>query len=214
MGEPAVKTVAVKLADPDRVKLGKVTCEDDRFTPKLIPGDTPGTATLEVTFNGQDKPERVTGAVQIELVGENVKPATVSVRVQVVGNLRFPQQIFLLKTGGIYNTREIVLTSRSGDKFKVLRAEDPEGRVKLDVPKGASAEIHVVASVREDKLDEEKSVRGKILIRTSDPQNAEIAVGYTISNRDRMRNFQDKIVRQRQEQGPPKSLKPAKGARP
>ena len=214
LGESAVKTATLKLAEPERVKIGKITCEDSRFSPKLTPGEEAGTATLEVTFNGHDKVERIASDIQIELLGEGMKPASVPVRAQVVGDLRFPRQIFLMKRAEKYNTREIVLTSRSDKKFKVLRAEDPDGVVKLEVPKGANSEIRLVASVREAKVGDAKSVRGKILIRTSDAQNPEIEVGYTVSNRDNMRDMREKMRRKKQEQGASKSLKPAQKATP
>jgi hypothetical protein len=181
MGQTPKKSVELKIAEPDKVHIKSVACNDPRFSTKLIPGDRPGRATLEVSFRSDKKRETITSAVKFLLDGPGVSNREIPIYLQVTGNLRYPKQIYLTKRGDVFNTREIDIVNRIDKPFRIKSVKDKDKRIKVDYPKTPDKEIHLTASVKDPNLFSETALRGTIQIQTTDPSDAAIEIGYTIT---------------------------------
>lgn len=197
-GESAVLKAELKVTRPEQVKITSVASDDSRFTAKLVPGDAPGKSTVEVTFLGSEIQERIRSSIKVALAGEDATEVLLPVRVQVVGNLRYPKKIFLMKTGDTFNTRDINISSRVDKSFKIKRAKDPDGRIKLNFPKTAGKELRLVASVRDSEMSLDKAVRGTIEIKTTDSVDSRISVDYVVSRRRGRSKIRDHVLKEKQ----------------
>jgi hypothetical protein len=198
LGESAELKVELKLTRPEEVEITSVSSDDPRFTAKLIPGDGPGKSTVAVTFLGSDVQERINSSIKIALAGKDTTDALFPVRVQVVGNLQYPKRISLMKAGDVFSTRNINIVSREDKPFKIKRATDPDGRVKLSFSKKAEKKQRIVASVRDPEMSVDKTVRGTLHIRTTDPVDSFIEINYTISKRRRSSEIRDYVSKEKQ----------------
>ncbi len=209
IGETAVKKAELRVtAEGKRIKSAE--SEDPRFSVKLIPGETADKASLEVTFLGSKTQERIASAVKVRLDNDEVSESNLPVRVQVVGNLRFPKQFFIMKSDAGFNSRELDFVSRSGKPFKILSAKDPDGRIKLEFPKTENKEMKIRASVKDSQLAVENALRGTLHIRTTDSVDSNVEITYTISKRRSSAEIRDQVARARQKAATPPMLKAAK----
>jgi hypothetical protein len=183
MGQPATKNVELKIAEPDKVHIKSVTCEDSRFSIKLSSGKDPGNAALEVTFLSGKKQETVTATAKVLLDGTGVSDVEIPISALVVGNLKYPKQFTLIKSNDVFNTRDITIANRQGKPFKIKKVQDKDNRVKLDYPKTAGNEIRLTASVKDPQMSLNASTRGTIQLQTTDPLDSTIEIAYTIFQR-------------------------------
>lgn len=185
IGQTPKKSVELKIAEPDKVHIKSVVCNDPRFSTKLIPGDRAGTATLEVSFLGDKKRDTITSAVKLLLEGPGVSNREIPIYVEVTGNLSYPKQIYLSRSGDVFNTRDIDIVSRIDKPFRIKSVRDKDKRIKVDYPKTPGKAIRLTASVKDPNLFSETALRGTMQIQTTDPSDAAIGIGYTISTGQR-----------------------------
>ena len=176
----ASQTLTVKVTEPDKVKITKVSADEGKFEVKLTDGDPAGNATYEVHFEGTDKLGRMSGRVRVEFTGGAVPHVDVPVRGQVVGDLSYPQSITFNRRQGSFGERDLTFTSRAKKDVEILGAEDPDKNLMVEVTeaKGKTAKIHV--KVAKPEADSNKPVRGKLVIRTTDPDEPEVTIAYGV----------------------------------
>jgi hypothetical protein len=176
----ASQTFKVMVSEPDRVKITKVAADNELFVVKLTEGDSAGSATYEVTFEGTDKIGRMTGKLRVEFTGGETKYVELPVRGQVVGDLTYPQSISFNKRQGNFGERDLTFTSRAAKEVHLLGAEDPDKHLSVEIleAKGKTAKIHVKVA----KPDPAATVplRGHLVIKTTDPIEPEVKIGYGI----------------------------------
>jgi hypothetical protein len=195
VGTSSVQTAALHIKEPDRVKITSVTSDDPRFSTKIIPGITKEQSSLEVTFLGSRQEEQASSVLHVAVEGKDAVGLDIPVRAQVVGNLRYPRQFFLMRVGKTFNTRDLNIVSRSKQPFKIKSAIDKDRRIKFHFPKTAAMEILIVASIRDPKISLETSIRGTVQITTSDPLDSTIEIGYTISHRQDASEIRQRVMR-------------------
>ncbi len=141
LDKKATKPFELELLEPEKVKVKSVRCEDERFAIRKIEDDGKGKSSFEVTFNGAKEQGRITAKAIVELEGTDVPRIEYTIRINVVGNLKYSQHVYLLKRNGEYQPREISITSRAPDtKFAIKSAEDPAGNLILKVNKKSASE--------------------------------------------------------------------------
>jgi hypothetical protein len=204
MGQTSNMNIALNISEPDKVHIKSVICEDSRFSVKLISGTDPGKVTLEITFLGSKKQERISATAKVLLDGTEKKDIDIPIHIQVVGNLKYPKQISIMKNGDVFNTRDIDIVNRLGKSFKMKRVQDKDNRLKLDYPKTPGKEIRLTASVRDPKISLDTSARGTIQIQTTDPLDSTIEIAYTISKRRTPADYRKQQLKDKQnKQTPP-----------
>lgn len=198
IGQTAVQKVELRITDLAK-KITGISAEDPRFAIKQIPGTEPGRSSVEVTFLGSKTQERIATGIRFSLEGGDASEANLPVRLQVVGNLRYPKQIFLMKKDDTFNTRDIDIVSRLEKPFKIIGATDTEGLLKLEFAKTAAKEAKITASVRNPKTTTtDKTIRGIIRIQTTDPVDSAIEIAYTISARRNAADIREQVERAKQ----------------
>jgi hypothetical protein len=175
-GEKATLSFIVKISDPAKYKLGGLHLDDARFA--LV---DKGELNYELQFKGSSVLENLSSKLLIEVQGERNRTLEVPISVRVVGDIIYTRNLYFLKRNDVLQAKEIALSSRSGRAIKVLGASDPEGRVKVTIPKQPAKELVLKVEVERPGDNFKKPQRGTITVRTSDKDMAEIPVSYTIS---------------------------------
>ncbi len=179
--ETAEKDFDLTISNPDKIKVKGISATDERFEVALKEGDPAKKATYTVKFKGHDALERISGKIQIELEGSDASPVEMPVRARVVGNLKYPGAVYISKRNDEFKTREVKLESRNGEPITLLSIEDPDKNLAFKTEKKKGSEIIAVASVADPEKDYSTSVRGKVIVKTDDPDEPEVSLRYTIS---------------------------------
>ena len=180
-GERSVKDFAITVTKPDVVKISGVKLDDPRFSLSKKSGENEGSSQYELVFKGSKTIERIDSSVRIELVGSDADSVEVPVRVSVVGNLRYSKNLFFLKRGGEFKPRDVTITTRSGKPIKLMSAKDASGKLKLRITEKEGQRTTIQAEVADPKVNYAKPVLGKITVKTSDKDEPELEITYTIS---------------------------------
>lgn len=174
-GQEATRPLELKITEPDRVKISKVSVEDERFTiqPK---GD--GSQSYEVAFSGSKK----IGQIQARLVVDYTTPKgkdhlDVAIFCQVIGDLRYPRSVYFRKVGGTYESENLVVSSRSNEPVRILSGKDPKGRVAVKVLEVNGSRAQVELTVVEGQGD---SSRGEIELKTTDAREPIVTIPYNL----------------------------------
>lgn len=181
----ATRPLTVKVTEPDKVKITKVSIDDDRFTVKLTDGDASGNATYDVVFKGGSEVGRLTGKVRIEYTGGDVPQLEVPLRGQVVGDLTYPQRLTFNLQDGKYTERDVRITSRSQKTVQILSAEDPDKRLEVEVTEaeGKSGVVHLTVANADAQAP--GPIQGKLVVRTTDTTEPEVKIPYGIYKQGR-----------------------------
>lgn len=176
----AMREFTVKVTEPDKVKITKVSVDDGRFALKLKEGEPAGDATYELVFKGSKELGRLTGKVRIEFSGSDIDHLDVPLWGQIVGDLRYPQNLVFYKDKDGFKEREVNFTSRTGEPVHLLGIKDEAKHLKVDIvsPKGKMAVIKV--TVAKPDAEASKPLRGKLVVRTTDPDEPEVEMTYAI----------------------------------
>jgi hypothetical protein len=179
--EAAEKELTLTVSEPEKVKMTSVEIADDRFEAVLKEGDSSTKATYTIKYKGSDTIERVATQLKVNLEGADISTVDVPIRAHVVGDLKYTSILYFSKRGEAFKSRDIKIESRSGTPFKVLKAEDPDKNVKLEMDKKQGTEVVIKASVADPKKAYSPSVRGALVIKTNDKDEPELSLRYTIS---------------------------------
>ena len=181
--EKATREFKITVREPDKVKVVEVKADDDRFVLKKIDGVLESNSTWEITFKGTRKVGRVMGNIEVRFTGSDVESAKVPARVNVVGNLQYTRSLYFHREGDGYVEREIVFSSRSGKNVHVKKVEDPDGLLEIDISVPRGKKVVVKTKVADPKGDYSKPSRHALKVFTGDPDESEVDIRYTISNR-------------------------------
>ncbi len=181
--EKATREFRITVREPEKVKVVEVKMDDDRFVLKKVDGILESNSSWEITFKGTRKVGRVMASVEVRFTGSDVTNAKVPARVNVVGDLQYTKSLYFHREGDGYIEREIVFSSRSGKNVHIKKVEDSDGLLGVDisVPKGKKAIVKT--KVADPKGDYSKPSRHALKVFTSDPDESEVDIRYTISNR-------------------------------
>lgn len=160
-------------------RLDSVSLEDSHFSLALH-GDSSGrTRAFELTFKGSSTPVRILTNMAIRLQGETEpREILVPVRVEVYGDLRYAHDVYLLReSDGTAMPREVPVTTRSGRTFQILKAEDPDHRVSVEIvePFGSPAVLRLAA-----KSAFERKTEGHVLFETDVRGEEKKSIHYVI----------------------------------
>lgn len=174
------RELKITVSEPDKVKITGVKLDDDHFELKLTDGEPTGDSTYDVLFKGAEELGRIKANVRITFSGSDVEHIDVPLWGQIVGDLRYPNQIFFHKDKGGFKERKVNFTSRTGVDVHMLEAKDPDGHLKIEVlkTKGKMAEIKL--EVAKPDADEAKPLKGKIQVKTTDKDQPKLEIPYTI----------------------------------
>ncbi len=181
--EKATREFKIAVREPEKVKVVEVKIDDDQFVLKKIDGVLESNSTWEITFKGTRKVGRVMGNIDVRFTGSDVTSAKIPARVNIVGDLQYTKSLYFHREGEGYVEREIVFSSRSGKNVHIKKIVDPDGLLEIDlsVPKGKKAIVKT--KVADPKGDYSKPSRHVLKVFTGDPDESEVDIRYTISNR-------------------------------
>jgi hypothetical protein len=181
--DKTAQELSITVAEPDKIKITSVSSDDPRFILTLKEGVPEGTAKYEVAFNGSDKIERITGKIVVKYEGSDVPSVDIPCTVTLVGDLRYPKSLYLNKREGVYEPREISLSSRSGKTVEVKRVEDEDKmlKTKIKTPKGQNAVV--VVEVADPEASHNETERHILKIHTTDAEEPLVEIGYKITEK-------------------------------
>lgn len=183
--EKATHTLSLAITNPKEVAIESVTFDDDRFTITPAKNGDNGAKTYDVTYRGASEVGRVNGRIRVTYTGpDGEQHLDVPIWGQVVGDLRYPNSVFMGDKDGKIESRQLFVSTRSGKPVRILRATDPDKRlaVKLRKPFGPKAELSLSYEGEEPPTG---AVRGEIQITTTDPQQPNVTIPYTIGGTSR-----------------------------
>jgi hypothetical protein len=179
-GEKASREFSLTVPDPEKLKVASVTVEDKRFTVRRKSGDPKGNAVYELEFRGTKKPESVSAEVVVRAEGSSEPATQAGIRLEVVGDLRYPRLVQVFRKKDTPFSMDITFTSRSNKPFVLKRAEDPNKFLKLEIVerKGPNARIRVQLVDENAVIQEGK--RFTFTVYTSDKSEPTIELPYMV----------------------------------
>ncbi len=207
IGQSSSKTASLRIVEPEKVKIKSVLSGDSRFRVKQTALEQPGVSEIEITFDGQNKAENISTSIKLELEGAGSPDFVISVRAQIVGNLKFPQQVHFTRSEDGFNPRNIDISSRLKKQFKVKKVSDSDNRLKFTYPKTSSTEVQIVAEVIASDLSLDKSYKGLIKVETTDTTEPVIEIKYVISQKRNMPEIRSNALKKLQTERISKMLK-------
>ncbi len=182
-GEKATKEFTVTLNDPKKVSITSVTADEDAFQVRLRDKKA-GVYTYEVSF-ASTRIDRHAARLRIALKGAKKDTVDVPLRAEVVGNLRYSRGLYFIKRNDKFVPRDITVSSRSNDSVHIERVADRDDLLKLEIVKNDAPLVKVRASVREPDKAYTSPRRGQVVVYTSDADQPELKIMYTIAERTR-----------------------------
>jgi hypothetical protein len=164
LGEKVTRQFTVTVSDAEKVKVADVTADDQRFVIRRISSESKGNAVYEVQFLGSEKVETISAQLSASTEDRSIAPVRAPIRLRVVGDLRYPKTIQLIRKPDGTASADLTITSRSNKAFDLKRVEDPHQLLKLEIleSKGPSARIRVQLAA-----DAQVPARGKLLTFTA-----------------------------------------------
>ncbi len=181
--EKATREFKITVREPEKIKVVEVKADDDRFVLKKTDGDLASNSSWEITFKGTRKVGRVMGNIEVRFTGSDVESAKIPARINIVGDLQYTKSLYFHREGEGYVEREIVFSSRSGKNVHIKKVEDPEGLLAIDIAVPKGKKVVVKTKVADPKGDYSKPSRHVMKVLTGDPDEPEVDIRYTISNR-------------------------------
>lgn len=182
-GEGGSREFEIVVNEPDKVKVKEVSIEDDRFSVKKLSQEEDGKSKWELTFKGAKEIGRLALNVKIILEGSEIPEASLPIRANIVGDLQYTSSLYFNKGDEGYPERELVLTSRSGKNITIKGVNDPDGVLNLDIAQKTGKKAVIKATVKDPEMEVSKPARHKFTVLTSDPDEGEIEIRYTVSKR-------------------------------
>lgn len=179
-GEKASREFSLTVHEPEKIKIASVAVEDKRFTVRRKSGDPKGNAVYELQFRGTRKPESVSTELVVRAEGSSEPAGRAGVRLEVVGDLRYPRMVQVFRKKDKAFTMDISFTSRSNKPFSLKRAEDPNKFLKLEIveKRGPTARIRVQLVDENAVIQEGK--RLTFTVHTSDKTEPAVQLPYIV----------------------------------
>jgi hypothetical protein len=181
--ETSVKPFAIKVSNPDKIKVTDVEVDDSRFEVVFKKGDRSGDATYDLKFKGSNAIERISTNLAVEFEGSDAPPARVRVRASITGDLNYTRNLYFVKKDGSFPSRDVKISSRSGRQVKILRVETSSAEVDAEIIARKGAEAKVKITVRDPSRSFKKPARGSFEIITTDKEQKKLVVRYMITER-------------------------------
>ncbi|HHH30901.1 MAG TPA: hypothetical protein ENK57_21505 [Polyangiaceae bacterium] len=185
MNETATHTLNLAVTNPAEVTIDSVTFDDDRFTIEPAKDGDDGVKRYDVTYRGSSEIGRVNGRVRVTYTApDGEQHLDVPIWGQIVGNLRYPNSVFMGVRDGAIESRQLFVSTRDGKPVRIVSATDPEGRleVKLKKPFGPKAELELSWKEEEPPVG---AIRGALQLKTTDALQPSVTIPYTIGGSGR-----------------------------
>ncbi len=180
--DKAEKEFFVTVNEPEKIKITSVTIKDERFVVARKSKDNENdNLKYELKFLGSDKLGHISANIDIAFEGSESSSVSIPVRVHVIGDLRYSKNIYFLKRDGEFKSREVILSTRSGNSVKIKGVEDPDKQLKLEIVKAVGPRVTVRAEVADPDGTYKKPSHHKFYILTSDQDEPKAEIGYTIT---------------------------------
>lgn len=185
MKETTTQTLSLAITNPKEVTIDGVTFDDDRFTITPAKDGDDGSKRYDVTYRGSSEIGRVSGRVRVTYTApDGEQHLDVPIWGQIVGNLRYPNTVFMGVKDGRIEDRQLFVSTRDGKPVRIVEATDPKGRldVKLRKPFHPKAELMLSWTEKEPPTG---AVRGEIQLTTTDALEPKVTIPYTIGGTGR-----------------------------
>jgi hypothetical protein len=181
LNRSASAELSIDVMDSARVRISKVTIEDERFTLSMTHSTQVSNETYRIVFSGAEREGRIAGEVKIWLEGSEVPFITVPMKLRVVGNYRYAKDVYFSKKQGKYSARDIVITPRSKTKMRVRRVRDPDKLLHLQIIENESWRAIIRARVV-DPRKKLSSSRHRLFIDMNDELDSKLELSYIINS--------------------------------
>lgn len=181
-GEGAQREFEITVTEPEKVKVTGVTVDDEGFKLKKI-SEEDATSKWNIDFKGTDKIGRLATSVNIAIEGSEVPEVKLPIRANVVGDLQYTSNVYFSKRDDAFPERELVFSSRSGKSITLKGVEDPDGLLNLEITTKTGPKTTIKASVKDPEMELSRPTRHVFKVKTSDPDEPEVSIRYTISKR-------------------------------
>lgn len=180
-GEPGLATVSLERDASSVATVKSVRIEDtQRFSLREIETRPGALATYEIRFAG-GKVGTTSTKIVVETTGEHTPTLTIPVRASAAYNLVYPKRVTLTKHADGTFEQTIRLATRRGDPPQIVKIEDPDGLLDLEVlaPVGPAVNIHARVKSPEALTVDEKQVH-QLWVHTNDPDEPKVAIAYSL----------------------------------
>lgn len=183
--ENTVKELTLKVTEPDKIKISSVTTADARFAVEHKGASADGGDAYTVTFKGSKLIEQVSAEVEIAYTGGEASPLKIPLRASIVGDLRYNKSLYFLKRDNSFEPRDVVISTRSGKPVKIKGVEDKDKLLKIEIAERSGKEVRIKAEVADPAGNYKAPAQHDLVIKTSDADEPELTVRYTISEQRR-----------------------------
>ncbi|MDJ0764943.1 MAG: hypothetical protein QNJ97_18315 [Myxococcota bacterium] len=182
-GVAGSKDFSISVREPDKINITSVSIEDPRFKLEKKSDASTDDAQYVLSFNGSDTLGRISSYVRVAYTGSDVPHVDVPVRVNILGNLRYPKSIYFSKRDGQFKPRDIIITTRSGKPVTIKAVKDPDGKLKTTINTAKGERVVVAAEVADPDTAYDRPSRHKLTILTTDKDEPELSINYTITDK-------------------------------
>lgn len=185
-GQEATVVFTVKAGEPERIKIGALKLDDPRFELKMVSGDLAAESKWELKFKGAAEIGSIQAKIVVEYAAEGPQTYEIPIHASVVGDLQYVRSLHFGKSKtGEFRERELRLSSRSGKNVKILKVEDPDGLLKIDLATAEGNPAVIKAQVADPGKDYSKPDQHTLKVTTNSADEPVVEVGYIISDRVR-----------------------------
>jgi len=215
-GAEATEKLSVKVSEPDKIKVAEMVVDDPRFELKMTEGELAAESKWDVRFKGSNEIGSFQAKITVKYTSAGEpKTLEVPIRASVVGDLQYVKSVHFGKspTTG-FSEREVRLSSRSGKNVKIIKVEDPDGLLKIDVVTPVGNPAVFKASVMAKDGDYSKPTQHVLKVHTSDKDEPVVEISYMITIRNTGRNMFQKDLSGREPMPRLSGAAPKKGGDP
>jgi hypothetical protein len=178
-GEPGIASVSVERSKDSAAAVKSVRVEDTkRFSIRAIETEPGALATYEVRFAGGKVGTAATKVI-VETTGEHTPRLTIPVRASAAYNLVYPKRVTLTRRGNGPFEHNLRVSTRRGDPPKIVKVEDPDGLLDIEVlaPEGPTVDIRL--RVRET-ANVGSHTAHQLRVHTNDPDEPKLEIEYEL----------------------------------
>jgi hypothetical protein len=175
-GERVVRDFSITIREPQMVKIKSVTAEDKRLKISRKSESTDKIVRYELQFEAGKQIGLVSTQLVVSYEGSHVPTLNIPVQGDVMGDLRYSKMIHFFNSAGHFSPFELAISSRSNKPFKIKKAEDPSGKLKLTIvqPNGPNGRIR--AEVSKPKIS--GSQNNRFFVYTDDKNEPKLEIVY------------------------------------
>lgn len=180
--EKASLDLEVKPARNGTSPVREVRATDPRFAVEERNETAGGGRLYEVKYLGSPDTGRIAAFVEIAFQSPDAPPIRVPVRVSIVGDLRYARNLYFGRRNGSFASREVVMTTRSGNEVKIEALRDPDGLLDLHATESIGQRIAFNARVAHPEARYEVPKWHTLDVETTDHNEPVVRIHYIVSD--------------------------------